>query len=221
MEALERYSISNDLLTLVIVLILVLLIVSRKLFENRFEDFISLFNSGKYLGIKSREHKALFGFNVLMLTIHILSISLILFLIYRIFIAPATMETGVIFLRIFTAYGFFVLLKITVEKIIANIFDIDDIAENYLFHKHTYRNFISILVLPFTVLLIYTAFSGPGMVYFLGVVFLLGLTYSLYNVVKRNQGLIARNWFYFILYLCALEIAPYVILYKLITTSQF
>src|SRR5690606_39058142 len=122
---------------------------------------------------------------VIYLIIHILSISLLLFIIYRILLTPDASETGVIFLRIFTAYGFFVLLKITVEKIIANIFDIDDIAENYLFHKHTYRNFISILVLPFTVLLIYTAFSGPGMVYFLGVVFLLGLTYSLYNVVKR------------------------------------
>lgn len=220
MEALERYSISNDWLTVAILLILVLLVVSRKLFENRFEDFIALFTSGKYLVIKSREHKALFGFNVIFLIIHILSISILLFVIYRLLLSPATDQTGVIFLRIFTAYGFFVLLKITVEKIIANIFDIDDVAENYLFHKHTYRNFISILVLPLTILLIYTAFSGLGMLYFLGGVLLLGITYSLYNVIKKNMGLIGRNWFYFILYLCALEIAPYIILYKLITTSQ-
>jgi len=220
LEALERYSISNDWLTVVIVLILLLMVVSKKLFENRFEDFISLFTSGKYLVIKSREHKALFGFNVIYLIIHILSISLLLFIIYRILLTPDASETGVIFLRIFTAYGFFVLLKITVEKIIANIFDIDDIAETYLFHKHTYRNFISILILPLTVLLIYTAFSGKSLLYFLGTIFLLGLSYSLYNVVKKNQNLIGRNWFYFILYLCALEIAPYIILYKLITTSQ-
>jgi len=220
LEALERYSISNDWLTVAILLILVLLVVSRKLFENRFEDFIALFTSGKYLVIKSREHKALFGFNVIFLIIHILSISILLFVIYRLLLSPATDQTGVIFLRIFTAYGFFVLLKITVEKIIANIFDIDDVAENYLFHKHTYRNFISILVLPLTILLIYTAFSGLGMLYFLGGVLLLGITYSLYNVIKKNMGLIGRNWFYFILYLCALEIAPYIILYKLITTSQ-
>ena len=220
MEALERYSISNDWLTVAIVLILVLLVVSKKLFENRFEDFTSLFTSGKYLIIKSREHKALFGFNVLLLFIHILSISLLLFVIYRIISSPATSQTGVIFLRIFTAYGFFVMLKITVEKIIANIFDIDDVAETYLFHKHTYRNFISILVLPITVFLIYSAFSGKGLLYFLGAAILTGLAYSLYNVIKKNQGLIGRNWFYFILYLCALEIAPYIILYKLITTSQ-
>jgi len=221
LEALERFSTSNDLLTIIIVVIMVLLVVSKKLFENRFDDFISLFTSGKYLIIKSREHKALFGFNVLLLIIHILSISLLLFVIYRIFFTHPPDQNGVIFLRIFTAYSFFILVKITVEKIIANIFDIDDTVENYLFHKHAYRNFISILILPIIILLIYSSFAGKGLLYFLGVVFLIGLAYSLYNVVKKNQGLISRNWFYFILYLCALEITPYVILYKLITTSTF
>ncbi len=221
MEALERYSTSNDLLTIVIVLILVLLVVSKKLFETRFDDFISLFTSGKYLIIKSREHKAFFGFNVLMLAIHILSISILLFVIYRIFLTPEPEQFGIIFLRIITAYSFFVLVKITVEKIIANIFDIDDLAENYLFYKHTYRNFISILILPVSIFLIYSTFAGKGLLYFLGVILIIGLVYSLYNVVKKNQGLISRNWFYFILYLCALEITPYVILYKLITTSTF
>ncbi len=219
MEALERYSTSNDLLTMVIVLILILLVISKKLYETRFEDFISLFTSGKYLVIKSREHKALFGFNLLMLAIHILSISLLIFAIYRVLIIPDTGQTGVIFLRILTAYGFFVLMKMIIEKIIANIFDIDDTAENYLFHKHTYRNFLSLLILPLSIFLIYTSFPGKAILYFLAVVFILGLTYSFYNVIKKNQNLITRDWFYFILYLCALEITPYVILYKLITTS--
>ncbi len=202
-------------------LILALLVVSRKLYENRFEDFISLFNSEKYLIIKNREHKALFGFNVIMLAAHILSISLLLFVIYRIFLSPEPEESRVIFLRILTAYSFFVLVKITVEKIIANIFDIDDKAENYLFYKHSYRNFLSILILPVSIFLIYSSFSGKGLLYFLGLILLLGLAYSLYKVVKKNQGIISRNWFYFILYLCALEITPYIILYKLITTSTF
>lgn len=220
LEALERYSTSNDLLTLVIVLILVLLVVSKKLFEKRFEDFLSLFNSGKYLLIKSREHKSLFGFNVIMLIIHILSISLLLFVFYRAFINPGNENTGVIFLRIFTAYAFFILMKITVEKIIANIFDIDETAEHYLFQKHTYRDFVSLLLLPVTIYLIYTAPSVSSFFYLLAVVFTIGLLYAIYNIIKKNQGLISRNWFYFILYLCALEITPYVILYKLITTSE-
>ncbi len=218
MEALERYSTSNDLLTVIIVLILILLVISKKLFQHRFEDFISLFTSGKYLVIKSREHKALFGFNVIMLVIHILSISLFLFMVYRFFSTPVETKTEVIFLRIFTAYSFFILLKITVEKIIANVFDIDETADNYLFQKHTYRNLISLLLLPVTIFLIYSPAHSAWVIYTLSVVIFIGILFALFRIIKKNQGIIFRNWFYFILYLCALEITPYVILYKLITT---
>jgi len=216
LEAIERYSTSNDLLTLIIVLLLVLLVVSKKLFENRFEDFTSLFTSGKYLIIKNREHKALFGFNVLMLIFHILSISLFLFVIYRRFLSPHPDDTEVIFLRILTAYGFFVLLKNTVEKIIANVFDMDEPAEHYLFQKHTYRNFISLLFLPAIIFLVYIDTPSTGIIFTLTIGIILAIIYALFRVIKKNTGLISRNWFYFILYLCALEITPYVILYKLI-----
>ncbi len=218
MEAIERYSTSNDLLTIIIVLILVLLVISRKLFQQRFEDFISLFSSGKYLAIKNREHKALFGFNVLMLLIHILSVSLFLFMLYRFFLNPKETETEVLFLRIFTAYSFFILLKITVEKIIANVFDIDETADNYLFIKHTYRNLISLILLPFTIFLIYAPGGSTWIIYSLITGIFIGIIFALFRIIKKNQGIISRNWFYFILYLCALEITPYVILYKLITT---
>lgn len=219
MEALERYSISNDLLTVLIILVLLLLVIAKSLFQHRFEDFVSLFSSGKYMLIKSREHKALFGFNVLMLIVHILSVSIFLFVLYRIFISSVIENSAILMLRIVTAYGFFVLLKVTVEKIIANIFDIDEIAEYYLFQKHTYRNFISLLLFPVTIFLIYSPVPKRGIIYVIAVLLLLALVFAFYRIIKKNQGLISRNWFYFILYLCALEITPYVILYKLITSQ--
>ncbi|WP_304138277.1 DUF4271 domain-containing protein [Mesonia mobilis] len=41
--------------------------------------------------------------------------------------------------------------------------------------------------------------------------------FSLLLIYRKNQSLITGNWFYFILYLCTLEIAPYFILYKVFT----
>jgi len=219
LEALERYSISNDLLTVIIILVLLLLVIAKNLFQHRFEDFISLFSSGKYMLIKSKEHKAVYGFNILMLIVHILSVSLFIFVLYRIFVSPVIEDTAILLLRIVTAYGFFVLLKVTVEKIIANIFDIDEIAEHYLFQKHTYRNFISLLLLPVTIFLIYSPAPKRGIIYGVVILLLIALVFVLFKIFKKNQGLISRNWFYFILYLCALEITPYVILYKLITAQ--
>ncbi|MGB8704393.1 MAG: DUF4271 domain-containing protein [Gillisia sp.] len=219
MEAIERISISNDLPTLIILLMLVLLVGARQLYQNRFEDFLALISSGKFLVIKNREHKALFGFNVVMLIVHLLSISLFLFLIYRSFTDVAPDKTGILFLRIFTGYGFFVLLKITVEKIIANVFDIDEAMEGYLFQKHTFRNYLSVLLLPISISLVYIANPDPYLFYAMGGILLVAWLGAYFRILKKNQVVVSHNWFYFILYLCALEITPYVILYKLVTIN--
>ena len=219
LEAIERYTTANDLLTLIILLVLLLLVLAKKLFQPRFEDFISLVTSGKYMVIKSREHKALFGFNILMLIVHILSISLFLFILYRAF-GPSNIEhTGMILLRIITGYSFFVLLKIFVEKIIANIFDIDEYIDHYLFQKHTYRNFISITLFPVSIFLVYTDDLNNVILYIILGLFITAMSLTFVRIIIKNEGQVASYWFYFILYLCALEITPYIILYKLITTS--
>ena len=220
MEAIERISVSNDLPTLIILLILVLLVGAKQLFQNRFEDFLALVSSGKFLLIKNKEHKALFGFNVVMLIVHLLSISLFLFLVYRTFIDtnPAN-KGGIIFLRIFTGYSFFVLLKITVEKIIANVFDIDEVMDRYLFQKHTFRNYISLLLLPISISLVYIANPDSYIFYVTGTLLLIASVWVYFRIAKKNQVVVSHNWFYFILYLCALEITPYVILYKLVTIN--
>jgi len=218
LEAIERYSTSNDLLTLIILLVLILLVLARKLFPHRFEDFISLITSGKFLVIKSKEHKALFGFNVIMLITHILSISIFLYVLYRQFIGIEN-NAGILLLRITTAYSFFVLLKITVEKIIANVFDIDEIIDTYLYQKHTYRNFISLILFPASIILVYAQNPQPWIFYTIGGLYLIIIMFSYSRVIQKNMNIATRNWFYFILYLCTLEITPYIILYKLITLT--
>jgi hypothetical protein len=219
LEAIERYTTANDLLTLIILLVLLLLVLAKKMFQPRFEDFLSLITSGKYMVIKSREHKALFGFNVLMLIIHILSISLFLFILYRAFVPSSIEDTGMILLRIITGYSFFVLLKIFVEKIIANVFDIDDYIDHYLFQKHTYRNFISIMLFPVSIFLVYADNWNNVFLYIIIGLFFMAMILTFVRIIIKNERQVASYWFYFILYLCALEIAPYIILHKLITTS--
>ena len=179
---------------------------------------MSLAASGKYLVIKSKEYKLLFGFNVLMLTVHILSVSLFVFLTFRLLTNQTLEGSGNLLLRIITAYSFIVLLKITVEKIIANVFDIDDTIDSYIFQKQTYLNFISLIVFGLSLFLVYSDIPSLPLFYLIIAVIFIALSYTLYAIVKKNLRLISRYWFYFILYLCALEIAPYVVLYKLITS---
>lgn len=219
METIERYSLSNDLLTLVILLVLLLLVTAKQLYPYRFQDFVALFKSGKFMVIKSREHKSLFGFNVLMLIIHLLSISVFIFVLYREFVDHRILENWILFLRIFTGYSFLILLKITIEKIIGNVFDLDDIIDNYLFLKHTYRNFITLGVLALSIFLVYSPHFPLWTYYIIFGCLAVATVISFSNIISKNLGLVTNNLFYFILYLCALEIAPYIILYKLILRS--
>lgn len=196
---------------------LLLLTLSKTLFSHRFEDFISLLGSDKYFVIKSREYKLLFGFNILMFVVHILSVSLFLFLTFRLFTSQNLANSGNLLLRIITAYSFIALLKITVEKIIANVFDIDEIIDHYIFQKQSYLNFISLIIFTLSLFLVYSDIPSFLLFYFIIGLIIIAFLYILYAIINKNSRVISRFWFYFILYLCALEIAPYVILYKLIT----
>src|SRR5690606_5950817 len=120
-----------------------------------------------------------------------------------------------LFLQICTAYSVFVLMKFSLEKIIANIFSLDEVINNYLYQKLSYRNFLGIL---FFVGNLFFLFILPptvtSILVFSGLLLILNAISLLYSY-KKNANLILGNFFYFILYLCALEISPYIILYKL------
>src|SRR5690606_28874261 len=104
--------------------------------------------------------------------------------------------------------------KLYTEKIIASIFSIDTIIDHYLYQKLSYRNLLSILILFANILLIYTFSESKFIVIFIASVVLLINVAMLLYTFKSSEKIITNNLFYFILYLCALEISPYFILYK-------
>jgi len=166
---------------------------------------------------KGKENNAFHGFNILLFSVNALSISVLIFWFYKYYTNPSPANYLFIYIRILTAYVCFILLKFGVEKIISNIFNIDKVIDIYLFQKLSYRNYIALLVFPITLLLIYTLNISDLWVYGVAGFILLANLTGIFNIFKQYQKLISANWFYFILYLCALEIAPYFILYKLIT----
>ena len=109
------------------------------------------------------------------------------------------------------------LIKVLLERLIGSVLSIDSIVNDYLFQKISYKNYIGLLLIPVNAFLIYSL--KPDTLTFiivLGILLVINAIGSL-SFFKRNQSVIKKNFFYFILYLCALEISPYVILYKLIT----
>ena len=218
MQAIERHVESLDWISLILLGAFMLLSLVKTAYPQRFEDFTSLLTSNKFMVFRGKEYKAFHPFNILMFLLNILSVSLFLFLIFQL-VWPGSLPDSpeILFVRIATGYASFILLKFGIEKIIANIFDLDRIIDYYLYQKLAYRNFIALLLF---IPLLFFFYTFPPTPLILSIIFglvLLTNTISLITIYKQNQNLISANWFYFILYLCALEIAPYIILYKLIT----
>ena len=111
------------------------------------------------------------------------------------------------------------LLKFVILRIIGWIFNINRAVETYLFVVFMTNKIIGIFLLPFLVLI---AFSGPPMTE-------IGITLSIimififfiYRFIASYSTLhkeIKISGLHFFLYLCAFEIAPLLLIYKVLVT---
>ena len=210
-----REIISNEWFTVLIVLGLVAITISKQLFPARFNDFITVIGNSKYLKIYSRDQKFIDGFDSLIFFNLVISLSIFGFLSYSTLISPLEFEI-LTFSKILFGVGALVLIKVLFERLIGSLFDIDKLIDQYLFQKTSYLNFSGFILVPINVLLLYAISPSNWILYVsIGLVVLVNFI-GLITTFKNHQKLILNNLFYFILYLCALEIGPYLILYKLI-----
>ncbi|MDT0643435.1 DUF4271 domain-containing protein [Zunongwangia sp. F363] len=221
MQALERQVGSTDWITIILVACIVLLAIIRNRYPQRFGEFLSLLTSNKFMMFRGKENNAFHPFNILLFLVNVAGVSLFLLIIYNFFAGePQDLSPAILYVRIATGYTCFVLLKFGIEKIIANIFGLDQQIDEYLFKKLSYRNFLALFVLIVVVFLTYAVSPTRNILYGLLLFLLLSNGLSLVMVIKQNQRLISQQLFYFILYLCALEFAPYIILYKVFTINR-
>ena len=210
-----RETVSNEWFTIFLVVGLGLLTLSKFLFAKRFDDFLAVIGNSKYLKIYAREQKFIDGFDALLFLNLIISISIFSFLSYTTFVNPAEFDLTQFFKLLF-GVGALVLIKVLLERLIGSLFEIDPLIDAYLFQKTTYKNYTGLILLLVNILIIYTISPSKGVIYaVIALIFLINLI-GFITSFKNYQKVLLNNLFYFILYLCALEIGPYVILYWLI-----
>lgn len=210
-----REVIYNEWFTVFIVLGLAAIALSKVLFSVRFNDFVAVLGNSKYLKIYSRDQKFVDGFESLLFFNLIISLSIFGFLSYSTLIEPIKFEL-LTFAKIVFGVTALVLIKVLLERLIGSLFEVDKLIDLYLFQKTSYLNFSGFVLLPINVLLLYSIHPSKWIIYVsIGLIIVIN-SVGLITSFKNHQKLILNNLFYFILYLCALEIGPYLILYKLI-----
>ncbi|WP_109302317.1 DUF4271 domain-containing protein [Aquimarina sp. AU474] len=216
MEFITREIVSNNWLTIILMACLSLLVIAKGVNSLRFADFITLFSNNKYIIAYQKPNKLSTSFNSILLLFQIVSVSLFIYLCFDVFEWQTVSFDINLYFKITIIYTVIVVCKLLIEKIIATIFSIDAVIDEYLFYKVTYRNFMGVILLPVNIIFIYALQpSGILFIILLAILIILNII-ILISFYKKNENIILNHIFYFILYLCALEIAPYFILYKLI-----
>ncbi len=210
-----REIISYEWFTIFMILGLVFVTMAKVLFTNRFLDFIGVIGNSKYLKLYTKDQKFIDVFDVLLFFNLTIALSIFTYLAYLTLEPTQNFELDV-FLKVVFGITSLALIKILIERLVGSLFEIDKIIDSYLFQKTSYKNFSGFLLLLVNALLLYTINPSKEIVLaVISIMVLLNLI-GFMTSFRIHQKTVTNNIFYFILYLCALEIGPYLILYKII-----
>ena len=115
----------------------------------------------------------------------------------------------IIYYELFKYIFIFFTSKVLFDIIIGKVFSINRIMKSYVWQKLVYCNSLGIILLLFNFFIAYTIFEKQYMVSFFIALSVLYLIFAYFSIFFSMKKVIYKNWFYFILYLCTLEIIPY------------
>ncbi len=203
---------NKDWATILFVLSFATIAITKSAFENRFADFAKLIYSNKYISIYKDNYNLKSGFTIALFFVQIISLAFFIQLSLAYF--GHTKKTDwLLYIQIITFLIFFVLSKLLIEKIIATAFNIEEFVEQFNFQKVTFRTYIGLILLPINIILFY--YDSISRIFLIFIIITILITNILTYLVsiKNYQNIIFSKLFYFILYLCTLEIAPYYFMY--------
>ncbi len=216
-EAKEIIHQNHHWVSLVFLAILIFLTLAKVLYKDRLLHTATLFISVKYLFIYFGKEKNdiinLFQFLLFMVQLLVLSL-LFYFANDRWQFSPELNGLNG-FLLLVGSVGLYFCFRYLMGLFLAEIFNIKNKYSRIVYDKVSYFNNLILWILPFLILSIYANIYKESFfkITFSILTVLLILRYSL--ILLNNKKLIINNLFYFILYLCALEIAPLAIILKL------
>ena len=201
---------SLDWVTLIMVGCILIIAILKVIYPKRFNDFIRLPVSNNYFLAKGKSEELRHPFSILLFVIQIISIALFV----NLFFLEKGKANMILFLKILFVVFVFIIVKTSIEKIIGTIFSIEKLIDHYIYEKLSYRNFLSLLLIVTNLIFYFSVKPDLNILLILtGILFLVNMVILFYGY-KKYRSLIFSNLFYFLLYICALEISPYIILYK-------
>ena len=211
-----RDIIINDWFTVSIVSCLIFIAATKLLFPNRFNDFIGILGNSNYLKIYVKEQRFINIFDGLLFINLVISLTIFVVLCIKTLGNIQVEQNYILYYKFFVGIGSILIIKALTDRLVGSLFEIDELMNDYVFQKITYKNYLGLVLLPINIVLIYSLTPSKTIIFIALFILFVVVFMGFLESVKSHLKLLKVNMFYFILYLCALEIAPYVILYKVL-----
>lgn len=206
MEVIKRISINNDWITFIILGIVFLIILANFVDQKRLQRLFAL-PYNKFYRLEYSNQIWDF-FNALFFIISTLTLSLFLFLSFRELNPNYIAFNSNPFIKILGVVLLYWTFRYGVGQLLAYLFEIKKTHHQAVFIKMSYYYSASLYLLIFLIFSLYFFDFHKQFIYFTVGFFLLFSTIRYINFLGFFKRQISSHLFYFILYLCTLEIAP-------------
>lgn len=212
MNPLERTPDSQDWIAMVLFLSLLALALGKFLYHGKFLNFLILPFNDKYVLFHNKKGQWMGWFQILLTLFQLLNLSLFVFLSLKAFVAlPDGRPMGAFFV-ILGFLAMFLIAKAALQAFTGYVFNSQNLFKNLIFSKVSYLNHSSFTLFVANLFLAYILEDSKALVYIAIILVLLVNGLGAVKLLKHHQKAMFPYFMYFILYLCALEIAPLVLI---------
>lgn len=212
MEPILRTTQTADWITVMLLTSLLFLVLAKGLFYGRFMNFIILPFNNKYIFMYNKKEKLLNWFHIFFTIFQLINFSLFIFFVQEVVFSTGKNPYPLMYPVLLVSITIFVILKITVQMANGFIFGSAKTISELIFKKLSYLNYSGIIMFVANMLLAYVLQDSKTVVYTAIFIILLINVAGWVTMLRNHQKFITNYFLYFILYLCALEISPLIII---------
>jgi len=215
-EGIEKIVLSKDWITIIFILVLVVITILKYNYSERFSKLFSLTYSDKYYTDFIKTNPLILNkFHFLFSIVIFFNISMLIFFSFQV-IEPSFFNNSLYsFTQIFTVVALYIILRYVFGFLLAEIFDLYDQQKQLTFLKFSNLSLLSLLLFPLLVFLNYSVGKYHHVTITIGIILVLILFFIHYYKLLKKDKFNFNSLFYLLLYLCDLEIAPLIVIYKM------
>lgn len=194
-----------------------LLAIMRFFYPQAFLDFTKGSGADKFISNRTRGSFLTHPLQLSLLAIQFLIVSLFIYIIFCKLTGASIAYNREVYIKILTAFTIFEIVKNVLDQLISRLLDVSNKMLPFLYKRLNIKNILALSMLFFCFLIVYNSSVPLSVIYTIITAIVIFYIGSQIWTLRKYSNEIIKFPFYFILYFCTLEIAPYFVLYKHLT----